>query len=104
MIDIVRHPKMGPLSMLFQSMFGGTHNPAAASCCRGASEEIATLFFTNMSERAGKIMREDMEAMGAERLKKVNQAQAAIAAAAKTLADAGEIVIADGGEEDELIT
>lgn len=61
------------------------------------------LFFSNMSERAGKMMREDMEAMGAVRLKDVDEAQAAVVAVAKSLADAGEIVISTGDEESELV-
>ncbi len=74
-----------------------------AVALKGASEEVADLFFKNMSERAGKMMREDMEAMGAVRLKDVDEAQSTIVAAAKALADAGEIVISSGGDEDELI-
>lgn len=35
---------------------------------KGASDEVKELFFSNMSERAGKMMVEDMEAMGAVRL------------------------------------
>ena len=70
---------------------------------KGASEEVGDLFFKNMSERAGKMMREDMEAMGAVRLKDVDEAQAAIVSSAKALADAGEIVISGGGDEDELV-
>ena len=61
------------------------------------------MFFRNMSERAGKMMKEDMEAMGAVRLRDVDEAQGGIVTAAKALADAGEIVIATGGEDDELI-
>jgi flagellar motor switch protein FliG len=56
-----------------------------------------------MSERAGKMMKEDMEAMGAVRLKDVDEAQAGVVQAAKALADSGEIVISSGGEEDELV-
>jgi len=41
--------------------------------------------------------------MGAVRLKDVDDAQAVIVQAAKALADAGEIVIAGSGEEDELV-
>jgi len=70
---------------------------------KGASEEVRSLFFANMSERAGKMMQEDMEALGAVRLKDVDEAQSAIVQVAKALADAGEIVIASGGEEDELV-
>jgi len=70
---------------------------------KGASEDVAELFFSNMSERAGKMMKEDMEAMGAVRLKDVDEAQSAIVGTAKALADAGEIVIAAGDDESELV-
>ena len=74
-----------------------------ALALKGASDDLKDLFFKNMSERAGKMMKEDMEAMGAVRLKDVDEAQATIVQSAKALADAGEIVISAGGEEDELI-
>jgi flagellar motor switch protein FliG len=70
---------------------------------KGASEVLRDLFFANMSERAGKILKEDMEAMGPVRLSDVDEAQTAIVLAAKELADKGEILIADGGAEDELV-
>ena len=74
-----------------------------AIALKGSSDEVKDLFFSNMSERAGKMMREDMEAMGAVRLSDVDEAQAAVVATAKTLSDAGEIVISGGGDEDELV-
>ena len=70
---------------------------------KGGSDGVKELFFANMSERAAKIMREDMDAMGAVRLKDVDEAQSTIVTIAKQLADSGEIVIAGQGEEDELI-
>ena len=70
---------------------------------KGASEVLRDLFFSNMSERAGKILKEDMEAMGPVRLSDVDEAQTAIVLAAKDLADKGEILIADGGTDDELV-
>ncbi|MBT7509563.1 MAG: flagellar motor switch protein FliG, partial [Rhodospirillaceae bacterium] len=70
---------------------------------KGASEDVKELFFANMSERAGKMMKEDMEAMGAVRLKEVDEAQAVIVAIAKALSDSGEIVIAGGDEDSELV-
>jgi flagellar motor switch protein FliG len=70
---------------------------------KGASDAVRELFFANMSERAGKMMKEDMEAMGAVRLKDVDEAQAAIVSVAKALADSGEIVIAGNDEESELV-
>lgn len=70
---------------------------------KGASDDVRELFFANMSERAGKMMQEDMEALGAVRLKDVDESQSNIVQTAKALADAGEIVISTGGEEDELV-
>jgi flagellar motor switch protein FliG len=70
---------------------------------KGASEDVKELFFANMSERAGKMMKEDMEAMGAVRLKDVDEAQSGIVTIAKALSDSGEIVIAGGDDESELV-
>jgi flagellar motor switch protein FliG len=74
-----------------------------AIALKGASETLRDLFFSNMSERAGKILREEMDAMGPVRLKDVDEAQMEIVTKAKELAASGEIVIAEGGGEDELI-
>ena len=70
---------------------------------KGSSDALRELFFSNMSERAAKIMREDMNAMGPIRLKDVDQAQMAMVLIAKDLAAKGEIVLAGSGGEDELI-
>lgn len=70
---------------------------------KGATEAIKDLFFSNMSERAAKIMKEDMAAMGPVRLKDVEEAQQYIVSVAKDLEGRGEITIASGNEEDELI-
>ncbi len=70
---------------------------------KGATETITDLFFSNMSERAAKIMREDMGAMGPVRLKEVEEAQQYIVNVAKDLEARGEITIASGSDEDELI-
>jgi flagellar motor switch protein FliG len=70
---------------------------------KGASETVRDLFFSNMSERQGKILREDMEALGPVRLRDVDEAQMMLVQTAKDLAASGEIVIDDGKGEDELI-
>jgi flagellar motor switch protein FliG len=71
---------------------------------KGAAETLRELFFTNMSERASKIMKEDMASMGPVRLKDVEEAQQYIVNVAKDLEARGEIVIASGGEgEDQMI-
>ena len=70
---------------------------------KGASDSLRDLFFSNMSERAAKIMREDMEAMGPVRLKDVDAAQVGMVKVAKELAAKGEIVLAGTGGDDELV-
>jgi len=70
---------------------------------KGSSEQIKELFFGNMSERAAKILREDMGALGPVRLRDVDDAQMEMVNLAKDLAAKGEIVISEGGAEDELI-
>jgi len=96
--DLIRVDATGIQTLLRQ-----VEKDQLAMALKGASDEVKELFFQNMSERAGKMMREDMEAMGAVRLRDVDEAQAAIVAVAKSLADSGDIVISGTGEEDELV-
>jgi flagellar motor switch protein FliG len=74
-----------------------------AVALKGASDQLKDLFFSNMSERAGKILREDMEVMGPVRLRDVDEAQTHLVVTAKDLAARGEIIIADAKGEDELV-
>lgn len=75
-----------------------------AMALKGASEGVRDAFFKNMSERAGKIMREDMQSMGMVRVRDVDEAQSYIVALAKDLANSGEIIIRMGTDAgDELI-
>jgi flagellar motor switch protein FliG len=70
---------------------------------KGASETIKDLFFSNMSERAAKIMKEDMASMGPVRLKEVEESQQYIVNVAKDLEARGEITIASGEDGDQMI-
>ncbi len=74
-----------------------------AMALKGASETIKDMFFKNMSERAGKMLKEDMEALGPVRLRDVDEAQAEVVLLTKDLANSGEIQISEGGEQDELV-
>jgi flagellar motor switch protein FliG len=86
-----------------QTLLRGVDKDKLAMAMKGASEVIKELFFKNMSERASKLLREDMEVMGPVRLKDVDEAQMAIVLAAKELAAKGEIVIAGDSAEEQLI-
>jgi flagellar motor switch protein FliG len=74
-----------------------------ALALKGASEPIKEFFFTNMSARSGKLLKDDMEAMGPVRLKDVDEAQGRMVATAKDLAARGEIIIQKGKTDEEMI-
>ncbi len=74
-----------------------------AVALKGASDAIKSLFFDNMSERAAKILREDMEAKGPVRIRDVDEAQMVIVSAAKDLAAKGEIIIAEPGGAGQMV-
>ena len=86
-----------------QTLLRAVEKDQLALALKGASESLRELFFSNMSERASKIMREDMESMGPVRLKDVDQAQMAMVQVAKDLAAKGEIMLVGQGADDELI-
>ena len=86
-----------------QTLLRNADKDKIATALKGASEELRDLFFSNMSERAAKIMREDMQAMGPVRLRDVDEAQMLMVTLAKDLAASGEIIIADNKGEDELV-
>jgi flagellar motor switch protein FliG len=87
-----------------QTLLRTVEKDQLALALKGASDALREMFFTNMSERAAKIMREDMETMGPVRLREVEQAQMAMVQVAKDLANKGEIVLVGaGGDDDELV-
>jgi flagellar motor switch protein FliG len=86
-----------------QTLLRGTEKSKLSLALKGASEALRNLFFTNMSERAGKLLREEMDDMGPVRLREVDEAQMYMVNVAKDLAEKGEIVIAQNKEEDELV-
>jgi len=74
-----------------------------AIALKGSTEAIKELFLKNMSARAGKMIKEDMDAMGPVRLREVEEAQQVIVTTAKDLSQSGEIVVSTGSDQDELV-
>lgn len=93
--------KLDPTAI--QSVIRAADKDKLPTALKGATETLRDLFFSNMSERAAKIMKEDMAAMGPVRLKDVEESQQYVVSVAKDLEARGEITIASGAEEDELI-
>jgi flagellar motor switch protein FliG len=69
---------------------------------KGASEKLRDLFYRNLSERAGKMLRDDIEALGPVKLRDVDEAQASIVLTAKELGASGDIDIG-AGKDEELV-
>ena len=57
------------------------------------------MFFRNLSERAGRMLQEDIAGLGPVKLRDVDEAQAGIVTLAKQLAANGEIEITQGAAE-----
>ncbi|MEQ1754642.1 MAG: flagellar motor switch protein FliG [Micropepsaceae bacterium] len=86
-----------------QTLLRGIEKDKLGLALKGASPAMRDLFFNNMSERAGKILKDDMESMGPVRLKDVDEAQMKMVIVAKELAEKGEILLSAGKSEDELV-
>ena len=70
---------------------------------KGASEQIRNLFLSTLSERAGKLLRDEISMLGPIRLRDVDEAQSQIVALAKDLAQQGEIEINDNKDEQMVV-
>jgi flagellar motor switch protein FliG len=66
---------------------------------KGSSEGLREKIFSNMSQRAGDMLREDLEAKGMVRVSEVEAQQKEILKIVRRLSDEGQIVI--GGQGDE---
>lgn len=87
-----------------QTLMRSIDKDKLAVALKGAGENVREFFFSNMSSRAAKMLVDDMGAMGAVRLRDVDEAQTLLVNIAKDLAAKGEILIAKNrGGDDELV-
>jgi flagellar motor switch protein FliG len=87
-----------------QTILRDVEKDVLALALKGAGDELKERFLSNMSERASKILKEDMEAMGPVKVKEVDEAQMKVVTVAKDLIDRGDIVFLDEGSEEEFIS
>jgi flagellar motor switch protein FliG len=66
---------------------------------KGAAPELREKFFKNMSQRAGEMMREDLESKGPVRLSEVEANQKEILQVVRRLADEGQITLGGKAED-----
>ncbi len=74
-----------------------------ALALKGAPEEMRQIFLNAMTERAAKMLREDMASMGPVRARECEEAQTGLVRLAKLLADRGEIVLVDPKADETMI-
>lgn len=86
-----------------QAVLKEVENESLALALKTASNELKEKIFKNMSERAVTLIKEDMEYMGPVRVSDVEAAQQKIVDVVRRLEDAGEIIIAGRGGEEELV-
>ncbi|MBT3185617.1 MAG: flagellar motor switch protein FliG [Nitrospina sp.] len=66
-----------------------------------ATDELKEKLFTNMSERAALMLKEDLESLGPTKISEVEKAQQKVIAVCKKLEEDGKLVI--GGGADQLV-
>lgn len=74
-----------------------------ALALKGSNEEVRAKVFKNMSERMGKIVRDELDYMGPVRVRDVEEVQQKIVSIIRSLEERGEIIVARGGG-DELLS
>lgn len=87
----------------FQKLLRKVETAELAIALKAASEEVKEKVFRNMSERAGDMLREEMEDMGPVRMKEVVDAQQNITNIIQEMETRGEIIIS-GRRGEEIIT
>jgi len=76
-----------------QKVLRRVETPKLALALKGASEEVKHKIFKNMSERAGVMLKEEIDSIGAVRMKDVEEAQQSITKIIQELEAKSEIVI-----------
>lgn len=85
-----------------QTLLRAVEKDKLALALKGASEQLRDLFMKSLTERAAKLLRDDIAALGPVRLRDVDEAQAAIVVMAKDMAAQGLITLEIGREEEML--
>jgi flagellar motor switch protein FliG len=86
-----------------QTLLAKMDKKELALALKGANDPVKDFFFANMSARSGKLLKDDMEAMGPVRLKDVDEAQGRMVLTAKDLAAKGEIVLNKGKADEQMV-
>lgn len=83
----------------FRDILQNVDNQLLIKALKTASDEMKNKIFSNMSERASEMLKEDMEVMGPVKLSEVEEAQQEVIRTAKKLESEGKIALAKGGDD-----
>lgn len=83
----------------FRDILQNVDNQLLIKALKTTSDEMKDKVFSNLSERASEMLREDMEVMGPVKLSEVEETQQEIIKIAKRLESEGRIVLAKGGDD-----
>ncbi len=86
-----------------QMVLKNVENSQWSLALKGASPELKEKIFANMSQRAGEMLKEEMEFMGAVKLSAVESKQQEIVDIVRRLEDSGDLELNTSGEEEELV-
>jgi len=83
----------------FRDILQNVDNQVLIKALKTSTEEMKNKIFSNLSERASEMLREDMEVMGPIKLSDVEEAQQEVIKTAKRLESEGRIVLTKGGDD-----
>ena len=86
-----------------QRMLREVETKDLALALKGSNEDVQEKIYKNMSERAGNMLKDDMEYMGPVRSRDVQEMQTKIVGIIRALEATGEIIISRGGEDDLIV-
>ena len=86
-----------------QTVIRNCEQQKLALALKGVEADVKKAFFVNMSERQGRMMEEEIAALGQVRLRDVEEAQAEIIKIAKALAEQNEIILPDANDSNNRI-
>jgi flagellar motor switch protein FliG len=86
-----------------QNLLKEVDNQKLVIALKTSPEEVKTKLFKNMSNRAAKLLKEDLDALGPTKLSDVEKAQMEIVQKCKELEGQGKAFISRGGDGDSLV-
>lgn len=87
----------------FQRLIQDVEQKDLVLALKAASEVIVAKIFKSMSERTASVVKQEMDFLGAVRLRDVEDAQRRVVAAARRLEEAGEIIVLGRGGGDQVV-